>query len=108
MSSPPPKSCSRSPRLPSSANLHSRSVRLVRRFQSPRFAWPCDLVRPVHGDWPPSLSEGRSRSRVRRLGFLAAGRKELPVPLGDDFDLTVGHFDRALIVDCVRRGWYFG
>src|ERR1700733_9811934 len=35
---------------------------------------------------------------------LPQGRGEpLPVPLGDDFDATIGHFDRGLIVNRVRR-----
>ena len=32
-----------------------------------------------------------------------AGIEQLPLPLGDDFDGATDHFDRSLVVDCVRR-----
>ena len=46
------------------------------------------------------------RSVLDRLACILAGGKQLPVPLGDDFDGAVDHFDGGLIVDRVRRHWY--
>ena len=34
--------------------------------------------------------------------------EQFPVPFGDDFNCTIGHFDGALIIDCVRRHGYSG
>src|SRR6476469_10619639 len=34
---------------------------------------------------------------------VGAGIEQLPLPLGDDFDGATDHFDRRLVVDCVRR-----
>jgi len=45
------------------------------------------------------------RSRANLLNLLVLGRKQLPVPLGDDFDGAVGHFYGRLIVNRVRRHW---
>src|SRR5215472_232795 len=40
------------------------------------------------------------------FGRSASGGEELPVPLGDDFDVAVGHLDGGLVVDRVRRRRY--
>jgi hypothetical protein len=40
----------------------------------------------------------------RRAAVSVLGGKQLPVPLGNDFDGAVSHFDGGLIVDRVR--WY--
>ena len=40
---------------------------------------------------------------VARLACFRTGGKQLPVPLGDDFDAAVDHFYGGLIVDRVRR-----
>src|SRR5262249_54252578 len=58
-------------------------------------------------DSMPELSACPFRAR-----FLAGSRRsalraeELPVPLGDDFDVAVGHLDGSLVVDRVRRRRY--
>ena len=41
--------------------------------------------------------------RANPLSISALGGKQLPVPLGDDFDGAVGHLDGGLIVNCVHR-----
>ena len=45
---------------------------------------------------------------LRRVACFWAWVKQFPVAFGDDLDSTVDHFDRGLIVDRVRRDWYFG
>ena len=48
----------------------------------------------------------RSRAddvRLRDFACVRAGIEQLPLPLGDDFDGATDHFDRGLVVDCVRR-----
>jgi hypothetical protein len=44
-------------------------------------------------------------SRAKPLSLSVLGGKQLPVPLGDDFDRPVGHFDGGLIVNRVHRNW---
>jgi hypothetical protein len=46
--------------------------------------------------------------RGAELSLLVPGGKELPVPLGDDFDGTIGQFDGGLIVDRVARHRHAG
>ena len=48
-----------------------------------------------------ALPDGLARANPLSLSVL--GDKQLPVPLGDDFDGAVGHFDGGLIVDRVCR-----
>ena len=45
-----------------------------------------------------------------RCPLMAIGMrsKQLPVPLGDNFDGAIGHFYGGLIVNRVRRHWYRG
>src|SRR6266496_1475300 len=43
-----------------------------------------------------------------QAGLSILGGEQFPVPLGDDFDCTIGHFDGALIINRVRRHWYPG
>jgi hypothetical protein len=60
---------------------------------------------------PTELSHGtvdrqeRQRSRANPLSLSILGCKQLPAPLGDDFDGAVGHFYGGLIVNRVRRHW---
>src|SRR5262245_11236419 len=42
------------------------------------------------------------------LDFPWPGGEQLPVPLGDDLDRAVDHFDGGVVVDRVRRPWDFG
>jgi hypothetical protein len=47
-----------------------------------------------------------AESRLRPTALeLVSGDKQLPVPLGDDFDGAVAHFDGGLIVNRIRRIW---
>jgi len=39
------------------------------------------------------------------MGLAVSVGEEFPVPLGDDLDVAVGHFDGALIVNRIRRTW---
>jgi hypothetical protein len=41
------------------------------------------------------------------MSLSALWGKQLPVPLGDDFDGAAGHFYGGLIVNRVRRHWYW-
>src|SRR5258708_36757872 len=50
--------------------------------------------------WAPKI--------MRMLLSPRSGGEKLPVPLGDDFDAAVGHFDGGLIVHGVRRHRHAG
>src|SRR5438067_208175 len=55
---------------------------------------------------PYSGSRRRPRcpeSATAALACLGVGGKQLPAPLGDDFDGTVDDFDGGLVVDRIRR-----
>ncbi|HEY1624810.1 MAG TPA: DUF2461 family protein [Streptosporangiaceae bacterium] len=80
---------------PRAGLLRHRSLIAAREFES-------DTVRDVEPVY-------RACQRLRPLlGWLAEhtaaslGGKQLPVPLGDDFDGAVGHFDGGLVVNRVR------
>jgi len=45
------------------------------------------------------------RTNLPSLSVL--GGKQLPVPLGDDFDVAVGHLDRGLVVDRLSPAFRF-
>jgi hypothetical protein len=96
---------------------------VVARLSSPRHEGSPRPRRPqagreVRSDGPigrpplPELSGHRlaaqaQRSRANPLTIEVPGGKQPPVPLGDDFDVdTVGHLDRGLVVDRVRRRRY--
>src|SRR5262245_14806843 len=57
-----------------------------------RDTWRTTLSYLCHRAAEPSRTLARQRSRS----------EQLPVPLGDDFDAAVGHFDGGLVVDRVR------
>src|SRR5207248_11141823 len=46
---------------------------------------------------------GAPESATAALACLGVGGKQLPAPLGDDFDGTVDDFDGGLVVDRIRR-----
>ena len=50
-----------------------------------------------------SRSRGRARVSPGRSTRFWAGGEQLPVSLGDDFDVAVDHSYRGLVVDRVRR-----
>jgi hypothetical protein len=70
-----------------------------------RFAIKPDGSKPIMRNTRNSSGQ-RSRANPLRISALAG--KELPVALGDDFDIAVGHFYGGLIVKRVHRHWYCG
>src|SRR6185503_219225 len=51
----------------------------------------------------PSADKGGPAATPSGPTLLALGREQLPGPLGDDLDGAIGHLDRGLVVDGVRR-----
>jgi hypothetical protein len=69
-------------------------------------AFPIPLGEVARGRWTrrwtrhDRSNHAGARTAHGRSGVL--GGKQLPAPLGDDFDGAIGHFDGGLIVDRVR------
>jgi hypothetical protein len=55
---------------------------------------------------PSGTNTGLTPRRTEAMTRVAAlGGEQFPVPLGDDFDGTIGHSDGGLIVNPIRRAW---
>src|SRR5262249_4662986 len=60
----------------------------------------------AEGDRSQAIGRSPRRAddvRLRDSARVIAGIEQLPLPLGDDVDGATDHFDRGLVVDCVRR-----
>ena len=90
----------------SEADLH-RAVELVlRRLHARDRGRDPALAAPpgARGHAGPNHAHAAERAcLLSRLACFRAGGKQLPVPLGDDFDGAVDHLDGGLIVNRVRR-----
>jgi hypothetical protein len=78
----------------------ARAITRWRRGRKRRLSFQ-GCSRAIRERWPSPAA----RCLLARFACLQAGGEQLPVPLGDDFDGAVGHLDRGLIVNRIRRIW---